>query len=106
MLLLKKANHALLPTASIGRTMFLLNEHPDHRSPLTTADADTLSLEAAREFCKRHGYGDLARKTGRAREQFLVTSDTATVFAYNSEFRGFANYYSFADDNKRALGVL
>jgi RNA-directed DNA polymerase len=58
------------------------------------------------EFCKRHGYGDLAKKTGRAREQFLVTSDTATVLAYNSEFRGFANYYSFADDNKRALGAL
>jgi hypothetical protein len=58
------------------------------------------------EFCKRHGYGDLARKTGRAREQFLVTSDSATVLAYNSEFHGFANYYSFADDNKRALGVM
>ncbi|MET4312688.1 group II intron reverse transcriptase/maturase [Bradyrhizobium sp. RT4b] len=58
------------------------------------------------EFCQRHGYGNLTKKTGRAREQFLVTSDTATVFAYNSEFCGFANYYSLADDNKRALGVL
>jgi group II intron reverse transcriptase/maturase len=57
-------------------------------------------------FCKRHGYGNLAKKTGHAREQFLVTSDVATVLAYNSEFRGFANYYSFADDNKRALGLL
>jgi len=57
-------------------------------------------------FCKRHGYGNLAKKTGRAREQFLVTSDVATVLAYNSEFRGFANYYSFADDNKSALELL
>lgn len=57
-------------------------------------------------FCKRHGYGDLARKTGRPREQFLVTSDVATVLAYNSEFRGFANYHSFADDFKSALGLL
>jgi len=57
-------------------------------------------------FCRRHGYGDLARKKGRPRKQFLVTSDTATALAYNSEFRGFANYYSFADDAKRALGLL
>jgi RNA-directed DNA polymerase len=57
-------------------------------------------------FCRRHGYGDLARRNGRAREQFLVTSDVATVLAFNSEFRGFANYYSFADDAKRALGLL
>lgn len=75
-----------------------------------SADYGNISLRVPRkritEFCKRHGYGDLARKTGRAREQFLVTSDTATVLAYNSQFRGFANYYSFANDNKRALGVL
>jgi hypothetical protein len=57
-------------------------------------------------FCRRHGYGDLAKGNGRAREQFLVTSDVATVLAFNSEFRGFANYYSFADDAKRALGLL
>lgn len=57
-------------------------------------------------FCKRHGYGDLSRKHGRARKQFLVTSDIGTVLAYNSEFRGFANYYSFADDIKSALGLL
>ena len=71
---------------------------------------DNVSLRVPRKeitaFCKRHGYGNLAKKTGYAREQFLVTSDVATVLAYNSEFRGFANYYSFADDNKRALGLL
>lgn len=57
-------------------------------------------------FCRRHGYGDLARQNGRARVQFLVASDVATVLAYNSEFRGFANYYSFADNVKSALGLL
>ncbi|MCS3765825.1 hypothetical protein GGE24_007672 [Bradyrhizobium centrosematis] len=29
--------------------MFLLNQHIDHRTPLDVSDADTLSLEAARE---------------------------------------------------------
>lgn len=71
---------------------------------------DNVSLRVPRKeittFCRRHGYGDIARKNGRARKQFLVTSDTATVLAYNSEFRGFANYYSFADDVKSALGLL
>lgn len=57
-------------------------------------------------FCKRHGYGDLARQNGRRREQFAHYSDRNIVLAYNSEFRGFANYYSFADDVKGALGVL
>ena len=72
--------------------------------------AGNVSLRVSRKkvtaFCKRHGYGDLARKNGRPREQFLVTSDVATVLAYNSEFRGFANYYAFADDVKSALGLL
>lgn len=72
--------------------------------------AGNVSLRVPRKdvtaFCQRHGYGDLARKNGRAREQFFVTSDVAVVLAYNSEFRGFANYYSFANDAKRALGLL
>jgi group II intron reverse transcriptase/maturase len=58
------------------------------------------------EFCKRHGYGILAKKNGRHRPQFRDSSDWETVTAYNSEFRGFANYYSFADDVKNALGLL
>lgn len=57
-------------------------------------------------FCRRHGYGDLVRHNGRRREQFADTSDRNIVLAFNSEFRGFANYYAFADDVKRALGVL
>jgi RNA-directed DNA polymerase len=87
-------------TGPDGRTWRVL------RRPTT----DNVSLRVPRQevtkFCKRHGYGDLARKTGRHRAQFLVTSDVATVLAYNSEFRGFANYHSLADDIKSALGLL
>jgi hypothetical protein len=72
--------------------------------------AGNVSLRVPRQeitgFCKRHGYGDLARQNGRRREQFSEASDRNIVLAYNSEFRGFANYYAFADDVKRALGVL
>ncbi len=38
--------------------------------------------------------------------QFFESSDVEIVTAYNSEFRGFANYYALADDVKRALGLL
>lgn len=71
---------------------------------------DNVSLRVPRKeitaFCRRHGYGDLAGKKGRARKQFLGTSDSGIVLAYNSAFRGFANYYAFADDAKRVLGLL
>lgn len=69
-----------------------------------------VSLRVPREevtaFCRRHGYGDLVRRNGRRRTQFANSSDRNIILAYNSEFRGFANYYSFADDVKSALGLL
>ncbi|MDU6728554.1 MAG: group II intron reverse transcriptase/maturase, partial [Bradyrhizobium sp.] len=76
------------------------------RRPTTGNVSLRVPRKEVTKFCKQHGYGDLAKKTGSPREQFLVTSDVATVLAYNSEFRGFANYHSFADDIKSALGLL
>jgi hypothetical protein len=76
------------------------------RRPTTGNVSLRVPRKEVTKFCKRHGYSDLAKKTGRPREQFLVTSDVATVLAYNSEFRGFANYHSLADDIKSALGLL
>ena len=76
-----------------GRTDMAYYAPADYRKyqPTCAAKADNRVLQTARPW-------RLARKTGRAGGQFLVTSDSATVLAYNSEFRGFANYYSFADD--------
>lgn len=34
--------------------MLLLNRHPDYRVILDVADADTLSVEAARKVTRRH----------------------------------------------------
>lgn len=54
--------------------MLLLNKHPDHRSPLTASDADTLGIEAAREverFLKQrdgHEETPLISMPGLARE--------------------------------------
>ncbi len=72
--------------------------------------AGGISLRVPRKkvtaFCRRKGYGVLAVQHGRCRPQFLDSSDVEIVTAYNSELRGFANYYAVADDTKRALGLL
>ena len=57
-------------------------------------------------FCRRKGYGVLATQDGRQRPQFLDSSDAEIVMAFNSEFRGFANYYAIANGAKPSLGVL
>lgn len=57
-------------------------------------------------FCRRKGYGVLATQDGRHRPQFLDSSDAEIVMAFNSEFRGFANYYAIANGAKPLLGVL
>jgi len=43
---------------------------------------------------------------GRARPQFLDSSVAETIVAYNSELRGFANYYAIADGVKSSLDLL
>jgi len=57
-------------------------------------------------FCRRKGYGVLATKKGRQRPQFLDSSDAEIISAFNSELRGFANYYAIANGVKPSLGVL
>ncbi len=57
-------------------------------------------------FCRRKGYGVLATQDGRHRPQFLDSSDVEILLAFNSEFRGFANYYAIANGVKPSLGVL
>jgi group II intron reverse transcriptase/maturase len=57
-------------------------------------------------FCRRKGYGNLDLCNGRSRPQFLDSSDAEIVLAFNSELRGFANYYAIADGVKSSLGRL
>ncbi len=71
---------------------------------------DNVRLRVPRDkvsaFCRRKGYGVLATQEGRHRPQFLDSSDVEIVTAFNSEFRGFANYYAIANGAKPSLGVL
>jgi group II intron reverse transcriptase/maturase len=63
-------------------------------------------LEKIRAFCLEHGYGNLSDGTIRHRPDLLNWSEVEIVQAYNSELRGFANYYALADDVKRKLNKL
>jgi len=57
-------------------------------------------------FCRRKRLGDLVKRNGWARPQFLDSSVAEIIVAYNSEFRGFANYYAIADGVKSTLSKL
>jgi len=45
-------------------------------------------------------------KNGRVRPQLMESSVAEIIVAYNSEFRGFANYYAIADGVKASLDKL
>jgi hypothetical protein len=57
-------------------------------------------------FCRRKRYGNLDTRDGWPRPQFLDSSDAEIVLAFNSELRGFANYYAIADGVKSSLDLL
>jgi group II intron reverse transcriptase/maturase len=57
-------------------------------------------------FCRRKQYGNLDTLNGLARPQFLDSSDAEIILAFNSELRGFANYYTIADGVKSSLDLL
>lgn len=57
-------------------------------------------------FCRRKKLGNLDQRKGRTRAQFLDSSDAEIIVAYNSELRGFANYYAIADGVKSSLSKL
>jgi len=57
-------------------------------------------------FCRRKRYGNLDTRDGWPRPQFLDSSDAEILLAFNSELRGFANYYAIADGVKSSLGLL
>ncbi|AMK21298.1 reverse transcriptase/maturase family protein [Sphingobium sp. TKS] len=57
-------------------------------------------------FCRRKKLGNLDKRNGRARPQFLDSSVAEIIVAYNSEFCGFANYYAIADGVKASLDKL
>ncbi len=76
------------------------------RRPTTGGIKLWVPLDRVQAFCKTKGYGVLATFEGRHRPQFLESSDLEILLSFNSELRGFANYYALADGVKSSLDRL
>jgi group II intron reverse transcriptase/maturase len=57
-------------------------------------------------FAKSHGYGVYATNKAKHRPYLLISSEVEIVTMYNSEIRGFANYYILAKNVKYTLSRL
>ena len=58
------------------------------------------------DFCHFHGYGNWFSQSSHHRNSLTVFSDLEILDTFNSELRGFANYYSLADDFTKKLKKL
>jgi RNA-directed DNA polymerase len=59
-----------------------------------------------RAVCQKHRYGNYATHTAWHKNSWLRRSDVEIILAYNAQLRGFAHYYSLADNAKRGLSRL
>jgi RNA-directed DNA polymerase len=59
-----------------------------------------------RDFSKSHDYGVYAENKAKHRPYLLTSSEVEIVTMYNSEIRGFANYYLLAKNVKHTLSML
>jgi hypothetical protein len=62
--------------------------------------------ERVYRFCRDKKLGDIGRRNGKSRPQFLDSSEAEIIIAFNSELRGLANYYAIADGVKSSLDPL
>ena len=74
------------------------------------APSDRVTLNIPRkkimEFCNQKQYGDLSAMNGVQRFWMTDSSEFEIVAQFNSELRGFANYYALAGQVKKQLARL
>jgi group II intron reverse transcriptase/maturase len=58
------------------------------------------------KFCEIRRYGNYYTMKARHKAELLELSDAEIIHAYNSEFRGFANYYALALNARREMNKL
>jgi RNA-directed DNA polymerase len=72
--------------------------------------ADTIRLQVPKDrpqrFCQKYGYGDWDKMKPTHRPSLSQASDVEIIHTYNSELRGFANYYLLAQDVKAKMSRL
>ncbi|MHC4536121.1 MAG: HNH endonuclease, partial [Planctomycetota bacterium] len=72
--------------------------------------ADTIRLQVPKDrpqrFCQKYGYGDWYKMKPTHRPSLSQASDVEIIQTYNAELRGFANYYSLAQNVKAKTSRL
>lgn len=58
------------------------------------------------KYCENRRYGSYSQMEARHKAELLELSDAEIILAYNSELRGFANYYALALNAKRDMSKL
>jgi hypothetical protein len=94
--------------AQNGKRLIKMKVNGTHCRKRTTNGQILLSVpkEKIIGFVKDHKYGNLQEMESIHRGHYLNSSDVEIVEAYNSELRGFANYYNLARDVKSQLRPL
>ena len=72
--------------------------------------ADTIRLQVPKDrpqrCCQKYGYGDWDKMKPTHKPSLSQASDVEIIRTYNSELRGFANYYLLAKDVKAKMSRL
>lgn len=92
----------------IGKRVVKVKQGKYHTTSKSVAEQIQLSLpkEKLPKFCENRRYGNYNTMEGRHKAELLELSDAEIILAYNSELRGFANYYALALNAKREMSKL
>lgn len=72
------------------------NQHPFIKRPLSGVIKLEIPDRKIKEFARKNGYGNLENFKIIHRAKLLNSSEIQILYTYNTELRGFANYYKLA----------
>jgi group II intron reverse transcriptase/maturase len=91
-----------------GKRVVKVKQGRYHTTSKSVAEQIQLGLPKDRlpKFCENRRYGSYGEMVARHKAELLELSDAEIILAYNSELRGFANYYALALNAKREMSKL
>jgi AI2M/AI1M-like, HNH endonuclease/Type II intron maturase len=91
-----------------GKRVVKVKQGRYHTTSKSVAEQIQLGLPKDRlpKYCENKRYGNYNEMVARHKAELLELSDAEIILAYNSELRGFANYYALALNAKREMSKL
>jgi hypothetical protein len=91
-----------------GNRVVKVKQGKYHTTSRSVAEQIQLGLpkEKLPKFCENRRYGSYNTMEARHKAELLELSGAEIILAYNSELRGFANYYALALNAKREMSKL